>query len=78
MSGIDVLAVIDVEIADRRREGDTGNVENLIEARAAVAELIESAETLERIDRGLWAESGRDDAVKAIYAALARVQGVSE
>ncbi len=34
------VAVIDAEIADCLTTGNTGNVENLLEARAAVAELI--------------------------------------
>lgn len=34
------VAVIDTEIADCRATGHTGNVENLLDARAAVAELI--------------------------------------
>lgn len=37
------LAVIDTQIADCRASGDTGNVENLIEARAAFFDLVEAA-----------------------------------
>ncbi|MDR6094929.1 hypothetical protein [Stenotrophomonas sp. SORGH_AS_0321] len=36
------MAVIDSQIDELRASGETGNVENLIEARAAFAELIEA------------------------------------
>ncbi|RLK56267.1 hypothetical protein BCL79_0651 [Stenotrophomonas rhizophila] len=41
------LAAIDTQIEDCRATGHTGNVENLMKARAAVAELIEADETLD-------------------------------
>jgi len=40
MSKLNILDVIDAEIEDRRADGDTGNVENLLEARAAMAAVL--------------------------------------
>lgn len=37
---IDVLAVLDSQIAELRASGDTGDVENLVEVRAAVARVL--------------------------------------
>jgi len=37
---IDPIAVLDSQIAELRASGDTGNVENLIEARETLSELV--------------------------------------
>ncbi len=42
MSGLNALAVLDSQIAELRASGDTGNVENLVWARDAFAELAEA------------------------------------
>lgn len=44
MKGVDVVAVIDAQVADCRSTGHTGNVEALIEAHNALVELQNSAQ----------------------------------
>ncbi|WP_333676792.1 hypothetical protein [Dyella sp.] len=48
------LAVLDAVIADLRASGDTGHVENLLQARADFAELIHSQKALlAMVDSGI-------------------------
>ncbi|AJQ88083.1 hypothetical protein ACQR5V_21595 [Xanthomonas oryzae pv. oryzicola] len=42
MSGLNALAVLDSQIAELRASRDTGNVENLLWLRDALAEVLES------------------------------------
>lgn len=50
MSGpIDPIAVLDSQIAELRASGDTGNVENLVEARDAFARLRMAADRIKSI-----------------------------
>jgi hypothetical protein len=68
------LAVIDAQIADSRASGDTGNVENLIEARAAFAELFEASGRITGTVQGeaLLVDFG---SLADLVTALIRVQG---
>ena len=45
---VDVLAAMDAVVAELRADGNTGHVESLIDARDAVAELIEAATQAKR------------------------------
>ena len=67
------LAVLDAVIADMRASGDTGHVENLLQARADFAELIEAASRLERkaIKKGQVTSSVFTSDVEQLRAALA-------
>lgn len=47
MSRVDALAVLDSQIAEMRASGDTGNVENLLEARDAFSALLREAAKIE-------------------------------
>lgn len=81
MSG--VLAVIDAVVDELRHGGDTGHVENLLDARAAMAELIVAceAEQLTINDYLLSLSKESWDAYRPAMlrrrAALARAKGES-
>lgn len=66
------LAVIDAQIADCRATGHTGNVENLLAARAELAELVEADREL---DAALAAKDRHYDDWRALEA---RVQAAAE
>ncbi|WP_426805353.1 hypothetical protein [Stenotrophomonas sp. SrG] len=75
------LAVIDAQIADCRASGDTGNVENLVEARAAIAGLVEADaayhDLMGRMRQypSTMLDSALRKAERRAASALARVQG---
>ncbi len=69
MSGLNALQVLDSQIAELRASGDTGNVENLLEVREAVAAVFKEAQNV--LDRE-W-EYGEDQPhCVRLDAALAR------
>ena len=68
---VDVLAVLDSHIAELRANGDTGNVENLLEASVAVAELIRESGKIESDVHTLGMTC------PDFSAALARVRGAA-
>lgn len=50
MSGAaDVVAVLDASVAELRADGNTGHVESLLGARAAIAELIAADKEYDRV-----------------------------
>ena len=67
------LAVLDAVIAYMGASGDTGHVENLLQARADFAELIEAASRLERkaIKKGQVTSSVFTYDVEQLRAAMA-------
>jgi hypothetical protein len=71
---IDPIAVLDSQIAELRASGDTGNVENLVEARYAFSELVKANRAL--LDSSPAHMTHRNakerEAYRAICAALAR------
>lgn len=64
---LDAIEVLDAVIADMRASGDTGHVENLLQARASFVELIDAAEAA--------VSTGAEWALDALTDALARVWG---
>ncbi|QNH21216.1 hypothetical protein HEP73_02128 [Xanthomonas sp. GW] len=62
---VDPIAVLDSQIAELRASGDTGNVENLLEAREAFAEAIKAHRYIAKT----WPDSAP---AKTSRAALAR------
>ena len=71
------IAVLDAVIADMRASGDTGHVENLLQARADFVELAETQrETLRMLEAahrqlGMWTDSNKR--IQRAKAALARI-----
>lgn len=71
---MNALSVIDSQISELRASGETGNVENLLEAHAAFAELIEQCDALTVTAHG-HVDSVLQARIAAVRSALARVRG---
>jgi hypothetical protein len=76
---IDVRGVIATVIADHRASGDTGMVENLLEADARLAELFAAAKECKDTELGEMACIGShapcEHALGLLFATLARATG---
>lgn len=70
---VDVRAVIAAVIAELRADGNTGHVQNLLDADAAMARLIDAVKTVRLEANRLRGDSIPSDTLADLDAALANV-----